>query len=96
MALGFVWVRGTGDHERWTAKGVYATEEAAMFACLSGDDFIVYVELDKPFPTAAVDAIRMYYPFSETWETSILFEMRQLSHSIDHHQPHLYVVKCND
>lgn len=82
-----VWVRGTltnagMDEERWAAKGVYTTEREAANACTTDDDFIVLVELDKPFPMFAVDAIKMYYPYLETWETSVLYKMRQT-----HHQP---------
>lgn len=97
-----VWVRGTLDvqteNERWTAKGVYTTEEAAMFACTSDADFIIQVELNKPFPIFAIDAIRMYYPFIETWETSVLFKMRQQQRPAPKKcaPPQLHLVKCDD
>lgn len=80
-----VWVKGTltspgVDDDRWLAKGVYTTEGAAVAACGSDDDFIVLVELDKPFPAFAIDAIKMYYPCLETWETSVLYKMRYVQH----------------
>ena len=98
-----VWVRGTLvnvglSDERWAAKGVYTSETAACFACTSDDDFIVQVELDKPFPLFAIEAIRMYYPFLETWETSVLFKMRQTQHPVPPkcNRPQLHLVKCDD
>lgn len=98
-----VWVRGTiihtgSDNERWAAKGVYTSEVVAAFACVSDDDFIVQVELDKPFPIFAIDAIKMYYPFLETWETSVLYKMRQAQHPVPpkSKRPQLLLVKCDE
>lgn len=96
-----VWVRGTLDvhteNERWKAKGVYTTETAAVFACTSDDDFIIQVELNKPFPLFAIDALRMYYPFIETWETSVLFKMRQRQDDKKQRsRPQLKLVKNDD
>ena len=86
------------NDERWAARGVYTSETAAVFACVSDDDFIVQVELNKPFPLLAIDAIKMYYPFLETWETSVLFKMRQQQHPIPSkcNRPQLHLVKCDD
>ncbi len=98
-----MWVRGTLvnaglNDDRWAAKGVYTSEVSAVFACTSDDDFILQVELDKPFPTLAIDAIKMYYPFLETWETSVLYQMRQVQHPIPHKctNPQLRLVKNDD
>lgn len=97
-----VWVRGTivvyGSHEqeRWSAKGVYTTETAAAFACTSDDDFILQVEVNKPFPLFAIDALKMYYPFLETWETSTLYKMRSEQHPPKQTRPTLRVVTSNE
>ena len=98
-----VWVRGTLlsaglNDERWAARGVYTSEVSAVFACTSDDDFILQVELDKPFPAFAIDAIKMYYPFLETWETSVLYKMRQSQRPtpIKCAKPNLRLVKCDD
>lgn len=96
-----IWVKCTlerspSDIDGLAATGVYATEVAAAFACNSGDDFIALVEVGKPFPPFAVDAIKMYYPFLETWETSVLYKMRERLHTQPStaHKPQLKLINC--
>lgn len=98
-----VWVRGTLlsaglNDDRWAAKGVYTSEVSAVFACTSDDDFILQVEVNKPFPAFAIDAIKMYYPFLETWETSVLYEMRHQHQPAPRMftRPQLRLVKCDE
>lgn len=100
-----VWVRGTitrptyDTDDRWMAMGIYVHEAEAVAACVSDDDFVVLVEVGKPFPILVVDALKCYYPSIETWETSVLYKIRKTlweRKPTKCNRPNLYVVKCDE
>jgi hypothetical protein len=62
------------DDSNWMAEGLFLSELGAASACRV-DQFIVEVELGM-FPKTALDAIKLYWPKKETWETSTLYKHR--------------------
>ena len=64
-----------GKELGWSAEGCFLEEQAAAYAA-KDDEFIVLAKIGERFPSEALDAIKIYYPKQETWETSALYKMR--------------------
>jgi hypothetical protein len=74
-----LWVIGkpiVDDQELgWELQGVFYSEEQAAANAFE-NEFIAEVSVGERLPDEAKDAIKLYYPKHETWETSVLYKMR--------------------
>jgi hypothetical protein len=59
----------------WMTEGIYSTESEAIADAKDGE-FLIEIELGRHCPAVATDAIKMYWPKHETWETSKLYKLR--------------------
>ena len=60
----------------WMAEGAFLTEEVAIANIQTKDEFIVLVDIESRFPKYALDAKKCYFPKSETWEQSRLYQLK--------------------
>ncbi len=62
--------------EDWMCEGAFNTEQEAIDAC-KDHEFIVEVAVGERLPALVSDAIKIYWPKHETWESSVLYKQRQ-------------------